>query len=307
MGYTKEKYIIVCDESTKKGKKYSYFFGGAILKESEYEKTNRIFKLFLEQTNLGEAKRTKITQLNYKSYIDLMDLFFTHIKANKIRARVMLTNNNDLERIPSSLDETYCKFYYLFIRHAFSLFHARKDIQIRLALDDLPETKTSCKKLKDHLVNNLQKVEFAGCNKVILKAKDIEEVDSKKHPILQCVDVLIGLVDFAMNSSAEERSSKRGKAKWQVWKFIESKIREIHPNIILDTTTWPIYSNKGWKDPYKHFVYTRKKIKPLLLLLTVRATRSPSDTPEVTIYSMQIREKYSQLQEYFTIFFFICQ
>ena len=259
MGYTKEKYIIVCDESTKKGKRYSYFFGGALLRESEYEKITQIFKLFIEQAQLGEAKRTKITQLNYKSYIDLMDLFFTYVKAGKINARVMLTNNNDLDRIPNSLDETYCKFYYLFIRYAFSLFYAKKDIQIRLALDDLPETKESCKNLKEHLVKNLKRVDFFDCNKVVLQAQDIEEVDSRKHPILQCVDVLIGIVDFALNSSAEDRTSKRGKAKWQVWKFVESKIYEIHPDLILDATTKPIKSHKGWLDPYKHFVYTKKK------------------------------------------------
>lgn len=259
MKNTEERYILICDESTRKGKLYSYFFGGALVNEREYEKINQLFQMYIKERNLGEAKRTKITANNYKLYIDLMDLFFTYIKAGKIKARIMLANNTELERIPSSLDETYCKFYYLFIRYAFSLFYARNDIHLRLALDDLPETKESCKNLKDHLVNNLQRVNFVGCNKVILNAKDIEEVDSKKHAILQCIDVVTGIIDFALNSTSEDRKSKRGQAKWQVWKFVETKIYEIHPTFVFDTTTWPISSHKGWLDVYKHFAYTKKK------------------------------------------------
>ena len=40
--FTKENYIIVCDESTKKGQNYSYFYGGAILKEAKYEKISAL-------------------------------------------------------------------------------------------------------------------------------------------------------------------------------------------------------------------------------------------------------------------------
>lgn len=253
-----ERYIIVCDESTRHGKNYSYFYGGAILKESDYASVSGILRLYAESRNLGELKRTKITLANYKSYIGLLDLFFTFVKANTIRARVMFSKNDELDIIPSSLDETYCKFYYLFIRHAFSIYYAKKDIQLRLAFDDLPETKESCQNLKEHLVNNLNSIQIVGGNRVLVAAQDIEEVNSKKHPILQCMDVIMGLVDFALNSTVEERKSNRGKARWEVWKYVEDQINTIHYPFNITATTQPLYSNRGWKDPYKHFVYKKK-------------------------------------------------
>ncbi|MDE6586409.1 MAG: hypothetical protein K2K80_07005, partial [Clostridia bacterium] len=67
---TNERYVIVCDESTRHGLNYSYFYGGAIVKESNYEKINGVLKLFSDSKGLGEVKRTKITQYNYRNYIE---------------------------------------------------------------------------------------------------------------------------------------------------------------------------------------------------------------------------------------------
>ena len=46
-----------------------------------------------------------------------------------------------------------------------------------------------------------------------------------------------------------------------VWKKIEKFIFEIHPDFIFDESTKPLYSNKGWQDKYKHFVYKKSKNK----------------------------------------------
>ena len=211
-----ERYVIVCDESTRHGRNYSYFFGGALVKESEYQKINEVLKIYSESKGLGEVKRTKIT---------------------------------------------YCKFYYLFIRHAFSIFYAKQDIQLRLIFDDLPETKEACTKFKGYLVHNLNITNVFRGNHVKIIEKDIEEVDSKRHMILQCMDVVMGMIDFYLNSTVEERASKRGQAKVAVCKHILAKIQEIHPDFIVNLTTQPIYSNKGWVDPYKHFAYKKGKNK----------------------------------------------
>lgn len=256
-----ERYVIVCDESTRHGKNYSYFFGGALVKESEYQKVNEVLKVYSESKGLGEVKRTKITLTNYRNYIELLDLFFTYVQSSKVRARVMFAKNEELDVIPSSLDETYCKFYYLFIRYAFSIFYARQDIQLRLIFDDLPETREACTKFKGYLVENLNAIYIPGRNHVRLIEKDIEEVDSKKHMVLQCMDVVMGMIDFCLNSTSEERESKRGQAKMYVCKHIFAKIREIHPEFIVDITTPPLYSYKGWVDSYKHFTYKKGKNK----------------------------------------------
>ena len=251
-----KRYIIVCDESTRKGKKYSYFYGGAIIEEKKYQKINEILALYSSLKQLGEVKRTKITAANYRYYIELLDIFFNFIRTADVKARVMFCANKDLDILPKAEDETYSKFYYLFIRHAFSIYYIQEDISLRLIFDELPETKVACLKFKTFLVKYLNVAK--GANSVSLVAKDIEEVDSKKHMILQCMDAIMGLVDFALNSSAEDRKSIRGKAKWEVWKFVLKKIQAIHPSFCIHATTYPLKSKKGWEDGYKHFVYTKR-------------------------------------------------
>lgn len=257
------KYIIVCDESRRKGDKYSYFYGGAIVNESKYQKLSDILVNFKSKYGLNELKRTKITELNYKYYIEVLDLFFTFVRSGDIKVRIMFSPNEQLRtNIPHSLNETFIKFYEVFIKDAFSIFYAKENIGLRLIFDDLPETKEQCKKFKKHLIMriNTNKRINIKANKVYIKEEDIEEVDSKKHVILQCVDVVVGCVDFFLNSNEEGvRNSKRALAKNKVWQRIHQFILETNPNFVVDKTTLPIYSPKGWADKYKHFVYQQKQ------------------------------------------------
>lgn len=256
-----KRYIIVCDESTRYGKDYSYFYGGAIIEESKYQHINEVLKSYQLSKNMGEIKRTKITCSNYRDYIEILELFFTYVKSGAIKARVMFSPNKQLEILPKKENQTYCKFYYLFIRYAFSITYAREPITLRLIFDDLPEKKAYADAFKNYLVTNLNSAKVVGGNPVNLIKKDIEEVDSKKHVILQCMDVIVGLVDFALNTSYEDRISKRGQARTMVWKQLERYIYEIHPNFNMRETTNPIFSHRGWIDEYKHFAYKKGKNK----------------------------------------------
>lgn len=255
-----EKYVIVCDESTKKGERYSYFYGGAIIKESQYEKFSNFLNDYKSKFGLNELKRTKITDKNYKDYIQVLELFFMFVKGGYIKLRMMFSPNEELiDRIPTVHNETFLKFYYAFIINAFSIFYAKHNIMLRLICDDLPETKEQCCKFKSCIVSKIKSNKKPNTNKVYLSSREIEEVDSRKHVILQCVDVVVGLLDFYLNSTVETLKSKRSQAKLKVWNFIFKNIEDIKPGIKLTETTKPIYSNKGWVDSYKHFVYQQKK------------------------------------------------
>lgn len=256
------KYTIVCDESTRKGKYFSYFYGGAIIKESKYQKLSEILCNFKNNFGLNELKRTKITEVNYKYYIEVLDLFFTFVRSGDIKVRIMFSPNDQLiTHIPHNLNETFIKFYEVFIKDAFSIFYAREDLSLRLIFDDLPETKVQCCKFKEHLIKKINTNNKPYANKVFIKSEDIEEVDSKKHIILQCVDVIVGLVDYFINTPPKEiKTTKRSQAKFKVWQKIHEFILQMNPNFDLCETTKFIYSNKGWLDRYKHFVY-HKKIK----------------------------------------------
>lgn len=259
---TKEmtKYMIICDESTRKGPNFSYFYGGAIVNESKYQKLSDILINFKNNFGLNELKRTKISEANYKYYIEVLDLFFTFVRSGDIKVRIMFSPNSELKKdIPHSQNETFIRFYEVFIKDAFSIFYAREDIGLRLIFDDLPETKEQCQKFKQHLIKKINSNNKPMANKVYVKEEDIEEVDSQKHIILQCIDIIVGLVDFYLNTSKKElKESKRAQSKYKVWQRIYQFIIEMNPNFIVEETTSPIYSNKGWKDKYKHFVYHQK-------------------------------------------------
>ena len=83
----REKYILVADESTKNGKVFSYFYGGAILLERDYELFNNVLNNIKFKLNLGELKRTKITDKNYKDYSLVLKMFFTFVKNTDIKIK----------------------------------------------------------------------------------------------------------------------------------------------------------------------------------------------------------------------------
>lgn len=175
----------------------------------------------------------------------------------------MFSPNEELRRdIPHSLNDTYTKFYFAFIKNAFNIFYAKKNIKLRILFDDLPETKEQCAKFKKILIHSIISNRKPNTNKVFIKKQDIVEVDSQKHILLQCMDVITGLLDFSLNTDVYEiKQSNRAKAKQKVWEFVLQKILEINPSINFDKTTSPIYSHKGWNCPYQHFVYHQKKVK----------------------------------------------
>lgn len=253
-------YVIICDESSRYGRYYSYFYGGAMLLESKYEKISNILDDYKAKFGFHEIKRTKITTENYKDYVEVLDLFFTFVKSGDIKVRVMFSPNDELKQIPKKEDFSFMKFYYTFIVNAFNIFYAKTDIRLRLIFDDLPETKEQCKHFKESLMGKINLNMKPNTNRAWVNYDHIEEVDSKNHVILQCVDVVIGLVDFYLNTTTEEiQNSRRAQAKLKVWRAIEKNIYDIIPDFDVCRTTQPVYSHKGWLGKYRHFVYAQKK------------------------------------------------
>lgn len=260
-----EKYVIVCDESTKHGQNYSYFYGGCIINEQKYDAISEKLELFKSHIGLNhELKRVNIDPTNANRYIQMLDFFFTFVKSGDIRVRVMFSDNKNLEEKPQSIDETFTTFYYLFIRHAFALPYAREDIDLRLIFDALPEKTERRIKFKNYLISNLTHIPNSDVkNDISLERDRIEEVDSKKHIILQCADVIVGLIDFCLNDkhNGQQTKSKRWFAKNSVLTVLLSYIEEMHPNFQLCVTTRPLRGFNAWNDKYKHFVFEKTKNK----------------------------------------------
>jgi hypothetical protein len=115
------EYIIFSDESVKQGEFYSNFYGGVIVKSSEYQQINRRFNEIKE--NLGfhsEVKWSKVTDQYLERYMTLIDAYFDEIAEKHLRVRIMFTHNahTPSNLTPEDHDLGYFKLYYQFIKHA---------------------------------------------------------------------------------------------------------------------------------------------------------------------------------------------
>ena len=90
----------------------------------------------------------------------------------------------------------------------------------------------------------------------------IAEVKSHNHVLLQCVDIVLGAIQFRLNDLHKvkpEGSRTRGKrtiAKEKLYKHINRRIRNIYPNFNIGITT----GTKGdessyWGHPYRHWLF----------------------------------------------------
>ena len=120
----KKQYLIYADESHRKGKYFSNFYGGALVNYTELEKISN--KLNVKKEELGlfqEVKWTKVTEQYLDKYLELIDYFFEFVKSNKIKIRIMFRQN---AQVPQNLTrehekKEYFLLYYQFIKHAFGI------------------------------------------------------------------------------------------------------------------------------------------------------------------------------------------
>jgi len=266
---TKE-YIIYADESDQKGEYYSNFFGGVLVRAEDFEYINReIAKIKDEQNLFGEIKWYKVTAQYLKKYQAIIDRFFEFVKEDRVKVRIMFTQNLF---VPQGLDQyqkdnTYFMLYYQFIKHAFGLKFSNqsgKNINLRIYLDKLPDTAEKISLFKSYLLNLQTIKEFQRAN-IKIKADQIAEVSSHDHDILQCLDVILGSMQFRLNDKhlcKPADSKRRGKktiAKEKLYKRINENIRDIYPHFNIGIST----SKKGdlanlWHHSYRHWKFIPK-------------------------------------------------
>ena len=90
----------------------------------------------------------------------------------------------------------------------------------------------------------------------------IAEVASHDHDILQCLDIILGSIQFRLNDKHCEKPTgkyyrgKRTIAKERLYKHINKKIRELYPNfnIGISTGVQGKLSNT-WAQPYRHWLF----------------------------------------------------
>ena len=95
-----------------------------------------------------------------------------------------------------------------------------------------------------------------------IRQEDIVEIDSKKHPIQQCMDIVMGAMAFKLNKRDRVRKSdsnirgRRTIAKSKMYAYILKQIRSLgRPNFNIGITTGTNYIESRWSDSYRHWLF----------------------------------------------------
>lgn len=259
-------YLIYCDESEKKGKYFGNFYGGAVVSSEHADKIIVALNDKKEELNLGkEVKWSRVSAPYLDKYIELVDLFFDFIEVNKVKLRIMFTHNYlpPVNLTSEQKENEFFILYYQFFKNAFGLRYCNDSsllpVGLKIYFDQLPDTIAKNNRFKD-FVFNLQ-YQFKQSN-IVINREDITEVNSKKHIILQCMDVVLGSMCFRLNDLHKEkpqgqrRRGKRTVAKEKLYNHINKRIRDIYPNFNIGASTG-IQGDPAnrWLHPYRHWKF----------------------------------------------------
>lgn len=270
MGNNNRILHIWCDESDKKGKYYSNFYGGVLVRGKDLnEVKNRLENVCAEQNLHKEIKWQKVTANYLHKYITVISEFFSLIFEDKIKLRIMFTSN---AQIPKELSDAhksneYFILYYQFFKHAFGLKYSAEskgETYIRANFDQLPDTIRRRDIFKDY-IQRLQNQEEYRISRIRIEKDHIAEVDSKDHMLLQFMDIVLGSISFRLNDKHKEKPEGkriRGKktiAKEKLYKHINAEIRKTRPNFNIGVSTGidGDYRNR-WNHPYRHWLFIGK-------------------------------------------------
>jgi hypothetical protein len=261
-------YVIYADESDKRGRFFSNFFGGVLLSATDQQAINRELDAKKEELGLThELKWQNVDQSCVDRYIEFIRTYFSYVATSRLKVRIMFTQNM---RIPVNLqkrhhDDQYFLLYYQFIKHAFGLKFADHNpyqaVFVTVLPDKIPDTKERVDRFRDYLCRIPGSSWMRGCNLYIPKAT-INDVDSKKHAILQGLDIILGSMSSKLNDklrdmpAGKHRRGKRTVAKERLYRVINEEIRKIYPNFNVGVGTACHYGpSDRWTHPYRHWLF----------------------------------------------------
>ena len=133
--------------------------------------------------------------------------------------------------------------------------------KLRIYLDQLPHTKEDAGLFKSYLANMPNTKDFQT-SALRIQQDQIAEICSHDHILLQCVDIVMGAMQFRLNGHHKDKPEGerfRGKktvAKEKLYAIILKEICKIHPRFnIGDTTGNEGYKNPSWECAYRHWVF----------------------------------------------------
>lgn len=253
------------DESDKHGVYYSNFYGGILIESKNVEEVlYRMESIRNAAGIIDEIKWQKVNAYHFERYVQIVDELFKMGKEGLLKVRLFFRHNQyEPDITPQQRRADYPVLYYQFIKYAFGLVYSGDTEGIRLYIDEIPLNQSDKVNFIKHLyaLNNDSEFRAHGVKFV---EKGISEVDSKHHLPLQFMDLILGAMCFKLNekdklkSDGEEKPGKRTILKLKLYKHINSKIREIHPDFNIGIST-PIRNEQDrWLQVYRHWSFKPK-------------------------------------------------
>jgi len=261
------EYIVYCDESSDKGTLYGDFYGGSIVRADKLSEIEAALNAKKEALDLpGEIKWTKVTEQYLDRYQEMIRLFFDYVRAGDIHVRIMFRKkaNQRTASDRTSKDDRYFKLYYQFLKHSFGFRTPASltgEYYVHFLMDELPDHSADAESFKNYLCDLPLTADMNGTGMRIRK-RDIGEVKSHDHIVLQCTDIILGAMFFRLNRLHEKKPAgartrgKRTIAKEKLYKVIQHEITTIHPNFNIGISTGSHgRENPHWNSPYEHWVF----------------------------------------------------
>ncbi|MBI1245325.1 MAG: DUF3800 domain-containing protein [Alphaproteobacteria bacterium] len=262
-----KRFTIYCDESADKGPYFSDFYGGALIRTADREAIEAVLSTAKADAGLvGEAKWTKIGPHNEKAYIEFVDSALNLVAANRMKLRVMFTQNiNQTQHLDHDDDNRFFILYYQFIKNAFGLRYCNperaEEVIVTVLLDDAPDTRQALENFKNYL-SSLSVYPIFHRERIKIPRDQISEIRSHDHVILQAVDVVLGAMQFRLNEfhkrkpEGQRLRGARTRAKERVYKHINSRIRGIYPRFNIGTSTGQSGGPADrWDHSYRHWCF----------------------------------------------------
>lgn len=264
----KRQYTIFLDESSKKGRFYSNFYGGALVKSSDREALENELAGKATELNLhNELKWTRVTGNYLEKYQEFVRFFFTFVASGRVKIRIMYCQNfyRPTGLTPEQLDLGYFLLYYQMVKHAFGFQHCNPNsldrVYFELLFDEVPDSAEKFQAFRRKLSSIPTLWHMRGCG-IHIPQDRIGEIDSKNHRLLQALDIVLGSMHFRLNDlhlQKPEGASRRGKrtiAKEKLYKTINSEIRDIYPNFNIGVSTGTKNGpSDRWNHQYRHWSF----------------------------------------------------
>lgn len=269
------EYIIYCDESVSDGKYYTDFFGGVLVRNTDYDDIRTVLNDKKQELNLkGEIKWIKVTENYLEKYKQMMNIFFSFIKENRLKVRIMFreTSQTPSNLSPEQIRNRYSLLYYQFVKNAFGLIYhdgpEDKPVYLRLYFDEIPYPLDQRDAFKTHIFSLQRNSRFRKA-RLKIRMEDVVEINSGKHSIQQCMDIVLGSISFMLNRKNEafpEGAPERGHrtmAKEKLFHHILQLILESDGVELFDISkTTPIAVPKDfWDMPYRHWKFTTPEFR----------------------------------------------